>query len=250
MFYKQEIRKIVCYSESMRSFEGGFGTTGYLMAASLLIFSFVSIFLLIRQNMTPEKVPSNPVSSPITSLPSAREVPRSFDSSLEPEGSPSDTTTNAKVDILEKRITALEAKIKDKISPVVASPSPTTNPKVVKELFIPIGSSADQIGSTDWVDWNGLTFSLDPANYPGYTSMQLEANLRLNAGGIAYARIYNSNDSLPISSSDVTTTSTVYSLVNSGQFSLPTGKKVYKIQGKSSSGDTIFIQNIRLRVSY
>ncbi|OGE30395.1 hypothetical protein A2631_01320 [Candidatus Daviesbacteria bacterium RIFCSPHIGHO2_01_FULL_44_29] len=146
---------------------------------------------------------------------------------------------------LTDQLQALESPIP---SPTEASTVTVYSSKT--PVYIPIGSSTDSVTATDWKSFDSLTFSADPADYAGNTGMTLEVNIRSNAGGTAYARIINVTDNSMVDNTEVSTTSTTFAFLTSGQFKLSGGKKTYKIQGKNPTGDPIFIQNARIKVTF
>lgn len=147
---------------------------------------------------------------------------------------------------LESAVTELKARVSalEKATPATAV---STSQKV--PLYIPLGSGA-QIADTNWTNLNSFQITLDPASYAGYSSMQLEVNMRLNQpGGQVFARLYNSSSGSAISS-EISSTQTTSSVVTSSTFTLPTGSKNYVLQAKSKDGNLIFIDYARIKVSF
>lgn len=168
--------------------------------------------------------------------------------SLKSSGNSSPTTSSdAKLSSLEAAITELKARVS---SLEKATPAPA--PAAVSQkapLYIPLGSGG-QTQDTNWASLNTFQISLDPASYSGYTSMQVEVNMRLNQpGGQVYARLYNSSNSSSVSS-EVSSTSTTSSVVTSSTFTLPSGSKNYVLQAKSKDGSLIFIDYARIKVNF
>lgn len=140
---------------------------------------------------------------------------------------------------LKARVSALEA------GATSAPASSGTSSK--STIYIPLGSGGI-IESTDWTSINTFLITLDPSQYPGYTSMQLEVNMRLNVPGTVYARLYN-NTSGSATSLEATSTSTVSSVVSSSNFTLPAGSKSYVLQAKTS-GSKAFLDYARIKVNF
>ncbi len=150
--------------------------------------------------------------------------------------------SNTDISSLQVSVTQLTARISalEKASPAPVSSSNST-------VYIPLGSGGQISSSTDWISLNTFQASVDPSQYPGYKSMQLEVNLRLNQpGGTLYARIYSGSS---VDSSQVSTTSTSSSLQTSSTFTL-SGSKTYTLQAKSSDGTQAFIDNARIKVNF
>lgn len=140
---------------------------------------------------------------------------------------------------LKARLSALE-----RATPVPAS---TTTSSSKSAVYIPLGSTGQINSSTDWISLGTFQATVDTSSFPGYTSMQLEVNMRLNQpGGTLYARLYSGGS---IDSSQVSSTSTSSNLLTSGNFTL-SGSKTYTLQAKSSEGIQAFIDNARIRVNF
>lgn len=148
---------------------------------------------------------------------------------------------------LEDKVLALEQKIG-----TTASPSPSTSTTVTKfpTQYIPLGIDS-QTNDQNGVALDNYEINLDPAEFPGYTSMQLEVTLKLSeASGTLSSSLYNYTDRSEIQYSSVSTTSTNYLSLVSSTFKLPAGKKVYRIWAKSTNGFLGYIQSARLKVNY
>ncbi len=162
--------------------------------------------------------------------------------------SKSDTTTgslDSKVKDLESAVTELKARVS---SLEKASPAPASVSK--SPLYIPLGAGGGPWTDQDYNTLNEYQASINPDSYAGYTSMQLEVNLRLTElAGTGYVRLYNVTEGSAISS-EVSTTSNTFSLQTSGTFKLPGGQKTYTIQVKSSQGKQLFVQSARIKVNF
>lgn len=159
----------------------------------------------------------------------------------------SNPAVDTKLNSLDAAVTELKVRVSslEKTSP--AAPVTTTSGK--STVYIPLGSGG-QISDTNWATLSTFQINLDPAQYPGYTSMQLEVTMRLNQpGGTLYARLYNSSAG-SATSSEVTTTSTTSKLVNSSNFTLATNTKTYVLQAKTSDGTLGFLDYARIKVNF
>jgi len=153
----------------------------------------------------------------------------------------SQSDLQASVTDLKARVSALE---KATPAPAAAATTTFTSKPIV---YIPLGSGGQINSSSDWVSLDTFQATVDPSSYPGYSSMQLEVNMRLNQpGGTLYAKLYSSG---AIDSSQVSSTSTSSTLVTSGNFTL-SGSKTYTLQAKSSAGTQAFIDNARIKVNF
>lgn len=158
---------------------------------------------------------------------------------------PSTSSLDSRLNTLEGAITDLKVRVSalEKATPAPASAGSKAT------IYIPLGSGGS-VSSTDWASLNSFQISLDPVQYPGYSSMQLEVNMRLNQpGGTLYARLYNSTSGSVISS-EISSTSTNSSVFTSATFTLPTGSKTYVLQAKTSDGTPAFLDTARIRVNF
>lgn len=164
-----------------------------------------------------------------------------------PSQSGSSISSDSKVADLEAAVTDLKARVSalEKAAPAPAAASGTKYP-----LYIPMGAGGGPWNDQGWNALNEYQVSINPDNYSGYSSMQLEVNFRLNeTSGTGYVRLYNITDSSSVSS-EVTTTSAAFGLQSSGTFKLPSGQKTYTIQVKSSQNVNVFIQSARIKVNF
>lgn len=154
--------------------------------------------------------------------------------------------SDSKLSSVESAVTELKARVS---ALEKNTPAPAASLGSKSTIYIPLGSGG-VVASTDWISLNSFQISLDPAQYPGYSSMQLEVNMRLNQpGGTLYARLYNSSAGSAISS-EVTSTSANSSVVTSSTFTLPTGSKTYLLQAKTSDGTQAFLDTARIKVNF
>lgn len=165
--------------------------------------------------------------------------------SLKSPISQSSTSSDTRLAAVESAITELKVRVS---ALEKATPAPVSSGK--STVYIPLGG-----GGGPWGDqvWNTLTeyqASINPDNYPGYSSMQLEANFRLiESAGTGSVRLYNVTDGSSISP-QLDTTSTSYAVQTSGTFKLPSGQKTYTIQVQTTQGKSLFVQNARIKVNF
>lgn len=158
-----------------------------------------------------------------------------------------DSSLDARVNALEASVTDLKVQVSSLTSTSAAPTAASTSQKA--PLYIPLGSGG-QTTDTNWTNLNTIQITLDPASYAGYSSMQLEVNMRLNQpGGQVYARLYN-NSSGSATSPEISSTSTTSTVVTSGTFSLPSGAKNYILQAKSKDGSLVFLDYARIKVNF
>ncbi|MCL5784483.1 MAG: hypothetical protein M1142_03975 [Patescibacteria group bacterium] len=168
-------------------------------------------------------------------------------------GSGTSSDLENRVKFLEDQVAILQRQQSNgEVTGTTITPVPTASPVSQKQpaLYIPLGTGGSSTGS-DWTTINTYKITLDPADYPGYSSMQLELSLRVYQGnGKAFARLINSDDGLAVLLSEVSTTFGDYTWVTSSPFTLSSGKKNYKVQLKSLTGYEAGIQNARIKVNF
>lgn len=143
----------------------------------------------------------------------------------------------------EARIKSLEdevAKLKSQKAVISSNKAP---------LYIPLGSGGTA-GDKGWYSVPGYEVAIDPADYFGYSAMQMEINFRMTEiAGVGVARLYNQTDNQAISG-EITIASDNLALYSTPTFTLPSGKKTYKLQVKSTYGANLEIQSARIKVSF
>ena len=167
---------------------------------------------------------------------------------LKPGSSPAASSSlDSRLKDVESTVTELKARVS---SLEKATPAPAITSGSKSPLYIPLGGGGGPWGDQDWYTLTEYQALINPDNYSGYSSMQLEANLRLaEAAGTGSVRLYNVTDGSSILS-EVSTTGTTSSLQTSATFKLPGGQKTYAIQVKSSQGSKLSVQSARIKVNF
>ncbi|QQG43126.1 MAG: hypothetical protein HYW45_02895 [Candidatus Daviesbacteria bacterium] len=154
------------------------------------------------------------------------------------------------VNDLKSRVVVLESK--QNTTPAQTSTTTTNTPTSTSKapVYIPLAASGSS-SAGDWANISGTVATIDTADYPGYTSMQFEANIQIFQQGTAFARMGNKTDGTAVLSSEIYTTSTSYTYITSSKFTLPAGKKDYQLQLKSLVANyAASIQNARVKVNF
>lgn len=145
---------------------------------------------------------------------------------------------------LENRVKNLENETTDintRVTKLEKSPAPsastttstTTSSATKTPVFIPINSGGS-VNSSDWTSVNSGSISINPSDYPGYTSMNLIITLNVYQGnGKAFARVANSSSGNAIIASETSTTNENATQITSGAFTLASGLNPYTIQLKT-----------------
>lgn len=150
----------------------------------------------------------------------------------------------------EARLKALEIQVADLQKQQIPGVGVTTAPVKKPPLYIPLNSGGSTTDA-NWFSFDAYQISLDPAEYPGYFTVQLEVVGRLIQDiGTGYVRLYNRTDGIEITSSGASTASDKSVLISSGGFKLASGRKTYQLQAKSDKGIEFYIQNARLKINF
>lgn len=229
-----------------------------LVIAGILYYRFVYTNKNLAQpvlNEVPAQLPSSPIPFPtgtgepdIALLASQVNSLKAALDNLSQVVSQKQTGT-----VTESRIQALEASLANLTSrvSVLENSSKTTQTSSSKApLYIPLGSGGNSSGDRNFITIPSYQVSIDPASYPGYSSMQLEVNMMLEQSvGTANARLYNSTDNSS-TSSNASTTSSQFTTVTSSGFKLPSGSKTYVLQVQSTEGYQLTVSNARIKVNF
>lgn len=152
---------------------------------------------------------------------------------------------------LEGRLTVVESSVTELKARVSALEKSTSSTSVSKApLYIPMGASGGPWLYADWTSLNEYQVSINPDDYSGYSSMQLEVNFRLvGAPGTGYVRLYNVTDKSAVVS-EISTTNTSFGVVTSSGFKLTSGQKLYTVQVKSTNSQDLYIQSARIKANF
>lgn len=166
-----------------------------------------------------------------------------------PTKTPSTGSDNERIKALEDNLASLQKQLDSLKQPTIV-PAPPSSTNKSTPLYIPVGSGGSTTDQS-WVSMDSYVIVLDPADYPNYSSMQLEVIARLVAqAGTGYARLYNTTDNSALTLSETSTTLDKYSLMSSLVFKLPAGKKTYQLQLKTDKGFELSIQLARIKVNF
>lgn len=166
------------------------------------------------------------------------------------------TSVSSSSKSIESRLNTLEtlvASLQTRINQQSGTTTTTTTSSSSKQptAYIPLGDGGSST-KTDWTTSDTMQIEIDTSSYPNYTNMQLEARINVKEGsGRAYARLYNSTDSIAITTSEVSTTSYTPTWVTSSTFTLTPGKKTYKFQLKTLTPNyDAIVTDARIKVNF
>lgn len=117
----------------------------------------------------------------------------------------------------------------------------------VKEFYIPLGSGSTS--STAWEEIKNAEAYFNPQNYGEIKSITFEALMHIpTANGRVYARLYNVNDKVGLVETEIWAEGSAGVRIESPPFHLPSGRKLYRVQLKSTLGYEAILDLARLKV--
>lgn len=229
-----------------------------IILAAIILISLGTGFAFFKYfNQTTSQTRQLPLPAPVTSLSSATPVASILPSAPPEEDSLADQPARPAGGLTETRITTLETKLQvlqkriEQLEGKTGTTTTTTQTSTKSPSYLLALGSSGGVTTQDWSSLSSLSVSLDPGDYPGYKNFQLEVELQQFQGnGTAYARLYNNTDKLAVFGSETSTSSFNYTWVSSQTFSLPSSKKTYILQLKTTTGYTASANNFRIRVNY
>jgi len=162
---------------------------------------------------------------------------------------------SSQLPIVEKETSFCPASCLEKIEEATRSinlPTPKTVvqriPETsVKEFYVPLGSGSSS--ATTWEEIKNAEAYFDPQSYGKIKSITFEALMRIpTANGRVYARLYNVDDKIGLTETEVWVEGSTGVRVESSSFSLPQGKKLYRVQLKSTMGYEAVLDLGRLKI--
>jgi hypothetical protein len=214
-----------------------------IIIAGLSLALVIFIFLIYFFSKKPQIIPFNEneaLSSPISK---ETTTPTTLYKSQPVASSSSDEN---RIQNLEKEI----SKLKEIVATFSSSVNSSKQPLKRSPLYIPLGTIGET-GDQSYIWIEASEAIINPNEYDGYSSMQLQVSLKLTEQiGVVSARVFNQTDQQPVSNSEVSSKATDYVLLTSSGFKLPPGQKTYRLQVSSSLGNNAYIQNARIKVNF
>lgn len=147
---------------------------------------------------------------------------------------------------LRAQIRALQSSGTDATTTTTATSTTAAKPPI----YIPLNFNG-QVTSQTYSVLPNQTLTINPGDYPGYSSMVLIVQLQAYQGsGTAYAQLVNTTNNAAVNGSEVTTSNYQFVQLVSDSFSLPAGSQPYGIQMKNTTGYPAIIQNAMIKVNF
>lgn len=164
----------------------------------------------------------------------------------------SESTSSASQMSESDRIKALERSVNDlkiRVSKIEDDSSVTASGSKAP-IYVPLGVVGN-VSSVDWLTTDLVEVILNSADYPGVTSFQIEASIKVSqVGAKGHLRLYNFNDSQAIIESELSTSSNDYTWVTSPKFNLSGGTKTYRFQMKTPNGGEVSVSDLRVKINF
>ncbi len=145
----------------------------------------------------------------------------------------------------------VEQKVQEALNSL-ASPSPkqVLEPiaaRVIRESYVPLGS-----GSTTKSTWDNLSATetwIDTSSYGTISNVTFIAGLRNpTKNGEVEVQLYNVTDNHPVWGSHIVMSNNTSQTITSGPVQLDMGKKLYRVQIKSSLSYDAYLDSAKLRI--
>lgn len=136
---------------------------------------------------------------------------------------------------VDKAVAELSAELKVSSSKQVVSSTPKPQAKTTQVFYVPVGSSGSTT-KTEWADLSNTDFFFNSGEYGTLKDAKWSANIKIFQNGQAFARLFDVTHGVAVPGSEISTTSYVYSLVESDSLKFLQDKNVYRVQMKSLTG--------------
>lgn len=126
---------------------------------------------------------------------------------------------------------------------------PTKTNGKPKEVYIPLTTG----GSTTAVTWEDILpseFYFDLNNYQGYREIRFEVYLLSLNNDPGKVRIYDFTNKRAVDYSELQTTSSSFSRIESGAITIWRGNNKYTVQLRSANGTEVKLKDARLKIIY
>ncbi|MGB9637245.1 MAG: hypothetical protein ACPLY7_00395 [Microgenomates group bacterium] len=137
-----------------------------------------------------------------------------------------------------------------------SSVSPSLPAKVPAQLngkprvvYIPLVTDGS-VSSVSWTDIIPSEFYFDLSNYPQAKEVRFEAYLLSSNNDLDYARLYDVTNKRGVDFSDLQTTSSTFTLVESSPMMIWQGNNKYTVQLRSVNGTQVQLKDARLKILY
>lgn len=164
--------------------------------------------------------------------------------------------TQSDMDVaISRAVAGISTNAKDSGKTTVIAPTavPTSGPSLVKlvPVFISLGGPYNT-QSTDWVDVPNEQLSINFASdYGSNAKVIWDAILKVDQGnGAVYARLFDVTNGIAVEGSEINTTSSTLTLVSSGNLKFVGARNLYRVQIKSLTTYTAFIDSARIKIYY
>lgn len=227
------------YPEEKSSFSSFMSANGKYFGVVIAVLLFFNLLYLNYKSFLPQ-----------TTVRSMSQLPQGSIALL-PTQSPSYCPQACITEILSATSSAVStqtiaATIPTQTPSPTQTPTPTQVPASPNEYFVPIGTGSGSY--TTMTSIPGFAVSLNPANYPGITTVTFEATIWIPTGNqTVWVQLYNANTFQMVPNSLLTISGGTATLATSTIFLAP-GNNQYQVQLNTQLGYTTYIQQARLRI--
>jgi hypothetical protein len=230
----------------------------YILPALGLVIILASIiyFLIFFDKPTAPAMANTPSTETLSSSPVPLELPVTS-SPLPANAAPNEKLLESKIKTLETSVTGLTGQVtllSQKYSQLTAgasaTPASTATANSQPAVYVTLGSNGE-LNDQGYTPIPGFVASLNPADFPGYTNVILEATVsRVQPGGTANLQLFNQNTGQGISASTLTASNTSFQLYSSSPFQLNSGTNTYVLSLLSSDNTNVQVGVARLKINF
>jgi len=158
-----------------------------------------------------------------------------------------DCSSQCKAYIEKQVLEAISSNSQKELTPTPRA-TPTPFSSSLRVSYLPI-ASAGSTQNTEWTDIFGTDFYFDLADYPSSKAVRFEVSLQSYlSSDPAYIRLYDVSNKRAVDGSELTTRSSSYEYLQSGNLVIWRGNNLYRLQAKGSSGNVVNFSSPRLKI--
>jgi hypothetical protein len=133
--------------------------------------------------------------------------------------------------------------------PATCAVLPTAGPQA-KILYIPLASQGSTV-ETIWTDIPGSDFYFDLADYLAVKAVRFEIRLlALHGSAKVYARLYDVTNKRAVDFSELSTQSSTFLRLDSGELRIWRGDNRYTVQLRSENGTEVQLKEAKLKIIF
>lgn len=134
-------------------------------------------------------------------------------------------------------------------SPHIPAKIPTVANGKPKVVYVPLVTSGS-ISSVSWTDISPSEFYFDLSSYPNAKEVRFEVYILSSNSDLGYARLYDVTNKRGVDFSDIQTSSSTFTRIESSGIKIWQGNNKYTVQLRSVNGTQVQLQDAKLKILY